>query len=71
MTHTDAVKVRGNDCLFVQVELGKMSSSGIAPFFQGTKVTSLTVDTDGVEETPSTARAGLNWEVAMNSRISH
>lgn len=44
-----------------------MSYSDIALFFEGTKVPSLTADTDGMAEMPSTASAGLNWEVAMNS----
>ena len=67
----DVVKVRGSDRLFVQAELGKMSSSDTAPFFQGAKETSLAAETDGVEEMPCTASAGLSWEVAMNSPTSH
>lgn len=63
----NVVKVRGSDCLFDQAELIKMSSFDTAPFFQGTKVTPLTADTDGEEEVRSTASADLKWEMAVNS----
>lgn len=67
----DVVKMKGGGCLLVQAELGKTSSSDIAPFFQGTEVTSLAADIDGVEEVPSTVSTSLNWELAMNSPTSH
>lgn len=59
--------MRGSDCLSDQAELIKMSSFDASPFFQGTKVTSLTADSDGEEEMPSRASADLKWEMAVNS----
>lgn len=44
-----------------------MSSFDAGPFFQGTKVNSLTADTDGEEEMRSTACADVKWEMAVNS----